>query len=69
MKKQAKITKWSIIKHPFYNDYVLTGEVSDHPNQSDMNSKVQVTSPIEKIDLTGKTAETRNTVYTLLEQA
>lgn len=68
MKQQAKIDKWSIMKHPFYNDYVLTGQVKDHPRQSDMKDDVQVTSPILSIDFVNKKAETRNTIYELLTE-
>lgn len=67
-KQQAKIDKWSIVKHPLYNDYVLLGQVKDHPRQTDMKTDTQVTSPLLVIDLVNKRAETRNTVYELLEQ-
>lgn len=68
MKQQAKIDKWAIVRHPFFKDYVLVGQVKDHPRQSDMVSDTQVTSPLLSIDLVNKKAETQNTVYELLEQ-
>lgn len=67
-RQRAKIDKWSIFRHPFYNDYVLKGQVKDHPRQSDMKTDVQVTSALLSIDLINKIAETKNTTYELLEE-
>lgn len=67
-RQRAKIDKWSIFRHPFYGDYVLRGQVKDHPRQSDMKTDVQVTSPLLSIDLINKLAETKNTTYELLEE-
>ena len=67
-KQRAKIDKWSIFRHPIYNDYVLRGQVKDHPRQEDMRTAIQVTSPLLSIDLINKTAETKNTTYELLEE-
>lgn len=68
MKQKAKIDKWSIVKHPWFTDYVLQGQVKDHPRQSDMRSDVQVTSPLLSIDFVKKIAETQNTTYELLNE-
>lgn len=67
-RQRAKIDKWSIMRHPFYNDFVLRGQVKDHPRQSDMKTDVQVTSPLLSIDFVKKIAETKNTTYVLLEE-
>lgn len=66
MKHTSKITNWEIVKHPYYNDYVLKGKISEHENQDQFKSEVQLTSPIVKIDLVENIAETRNTIYILV---
>lgn len=69
MKSQAKIDNWTIIKHPRYNDYVLAGNITEHKNQEELTEgKIQVTSPLLKLDLVNNTAETQNTIYTLLKE-
>lgn len=67
-KQKAKIDNWKLVKHPFYSDYVLQGQVKDHPRQSDMRTDVQVTSPLLNIDFVNKKAETMNTIYELLNE-
>jgi hypothetical protein len=67
-KQRAKIDNWSIVKHPFYTDHVLQGQVKDHPRQSDFRTEVQMTSKLLSIDFVNKIAETQNTTYELLNE-
>jgi len=66
MKKEAKIKNWSVVIHPMYLDYVLVGKVFDHPNQDQMITDTQTTSPILNLDFKKRIVETRNTIYTLV---
>ncbi len=61
MKQTAHLENW--LEGVHYGANVLTGIVSGHPKIP--NGKRILTSPIIKIDREAKTAETRNTFYTL----
>ena len=63
MKQQAKIKNWSIEKYPY--GHVLVGNIFDHPRQKEFRGEVQVTTELFNIDFVNRTAETRNTLYTL----
>lgn len=68
MKQQAKIDNWKLQKF-FNGDYVLVGQVKDHPNQASFRTDVQATSKVLSIDFVNKKAETQNTSYELLTEA
>ncbi len=65
MKQQAKIKNWRIDIHSHFGDYVLIGQVFDHPKQDRFQTEVVVTSPLLSIDFTKNIAETQNTIYSL----
>lgn len=64
-KPHAYISRWGLT--PIGSGWHLTGHVTDHPRQPEFHAHRQITSPIVRIDFEAKTAETRNTRYTLLD--
>lgn len=65
MKPHAKISSWRISSwNP--NEHVLIGHITDHPNQERFKAEKQLTSQLIRIDFVNRTAETENTLYTLL---
>lgn len=64
-KQHANIRRWGLT--PLGGGWHLIGEVVNHPNQRSFHAKRQITSPLVRIDFEAKTAETRNTHYTLLD--
>lgn len=67
MKQKAKITNWNIHQWGTGNTYILTGKISDHPKQINFHEEWQHTSELISIDFKNHTAETLNTIYTLVD--
>lgn len=65
MKQKAKIKNYYLQAANRAGDYVLIGEIFDHPRQTEFKKDLHSTSLLLSIDFKNKTAETLNTIYTL----
>lgn len=65
-KQTAHIDDWYLVDlWPIGSGQSLIGQVSKHPQQDSFKTKAQQTSMVVNLDLSAKTAETENTIYTL----
>lgn len=69
MKQKAKIRDWELVLALFSGkqNYQLIGEITEHPNKPEFAIDRQITSVLKSIDFENKTAETRNTIYELVD--
>jgi hypothetical protein len=67
MKQKGKIKDWELIRS-YPNHYQLVGEITDHPDKPEFQTGRQITSTLKSIDFVNKTAETRNTIYELVDE-
>lgn len=67
-KGHAKITNWRAVPNKERPRF-LYGEVSHHIRQGEFEATTQQTSPIVSFDFEKGEVETRNTIYTLGEEA
>ena len=66
MKPKAKIKDWVLFPCGF-GRYVLIGDIIEHPNKPTFSTERQMTSLVKSIDFEKKIAETRNTIYELVD--
>lgn len=68
MKQKAKIKDWEIVSSLCGTGHQLIGEIIEHPDKPEFQTGKQITSLLKYIDFEKMEAETRNTIYTLVEE-